>query len=189
MDELIKIAKDWTILAGFAVLVSGAIGTATFWTRKQYLMVRTILAEFKPNGGSSLRDAVNKIQSTVVIVDARQWAIVVGLRDPMWESDATGGCVRVNRALLDLVQRNFDEMTGAGWENIICPDDKIRVWQEWRLAVERKRTFESAYCVVDRAGERFRVQAIAVPFRAPNNEVVGYVGRYSHVEPLPKSTI
>lgn len=189
MDEVVKIAKDWTILAAFVSLVSGAIGVTAFWAWKQYLMVRTILAEFKPNGGSSLRDAINKIQNTVVIVDARQWAIVAGLRDPMWESDATGGCVRANRALLDLVQRNFDEMAGTGWENIVCPDDKTRVWQEWNSAVERKRTFESVYCVVDRTGERFRVQAIAIPFRSPTNEVVGYVGRYSHVEPLPKIVI
>jgi PAS domain-containing protein len=184
MDDVVKIAKDWTILAAFASLISGVVGVAAYWAWRQYKLLAAIVSEFKPNGGSSLRDAINKIQSTVVIVDARQWAIVAGLRDPMWESDANGGCVRANRALLDLVQRNFDEMAGTGWENIIYADDRARVWQEWVSSVERKRTFESTYCVVDRANQRYRVQAIAIPFRAPGGEVVGYVGRYSKVEHL-----
>lgn len=185
MDDLVKIAKDWVAIAAFFTLVSGIVASAVYWGRKQYLAVERVLAEFQPNGGSSLRDAINKIQSTITIVDARQWAIVAGLRDPMWESDADGNCVRTNRALLDLVQRTFDEMAGAGWENIVSVDDRARVWKEWADAVSRKRPFESVYCVVNRAGTKFRVHASSIPFHTPDGVVAGFIGRYSSVEQVP----
>jgi hypothetical protein len=86
--------------------------------------------------------------------------------------------------LLDLVQRDFDEMAGSGWENIIDPDDKVRVWADWLSAVQRKRTFECDYHVINKAGQKFCVNAIAIPFRSTFGEVVGYVGRYSKVEPV-----
>lgn len=188
MDEIVKVAKDWVAIAAFFSLVVGVVGTAFYWGRKQFLTVQSVLAEFKPNGGSSLRDAINRIQNTMVVIDARQWALVAGLKDPMWESDARGGCARANRALLDLTQRNFDELRGSGWENIVCPEDRKRVWEEWIDAVERHRTFECLYCVLDRGGQRFRVQAIAIPFHSASGEVVGYVGRYSQVEKMPQTS-
>jgi PAS domain-containing protein len=169
-EQFAQFSKDWIAITTFASIIFGAIGVGVFWGIRQYKLLIAIFSEFKPNGGSSLRDAINKIQDTIVIVDARQWAIVAGLRDPMWESDADGGCVRANRALLDLVQRDFDEMAGSG------------VWADWLSAVQRKRTFECTYHVINKAGQKFNVNAIAIPFRSTSGEVVGYVGRYSKVE-------
>jgi hypothetical protein len=83
-EHFAQLSKDWIAITTFASILFGAIGVGVFWGIRQYKLLITIFSEFKPNGGSSLRDAINKIQNTIVIVDARQWAIVAGLRDPMW---------------------------------------------------------------------------------------------------------
>jgi hypothetical protein len=50
---------DWTGLAVAATTLVGALATAIRWMVKHYL------AELKPNGGSSLKDKVNKLDDKV----------------------------------------------------------------------------------------------------------------------------
>ena len=47
--------SDWAALTSIVVAVGGITIMGIKWTIKHYL------AELKPNGGSSMRDAVNKI--------------------------------------------------------------------------------------------------------------------------------
>ena len=47
--------SDWAALTSVIVAAGGAIALGIKWTIKHYL------AELKPNGGSSMRDAINKI--------------------------------------------------------------------------------------------------------------------------------
>jgi hypothetical protein len=47
--------SDWAALTSTILGVGGAIILGIRWTIKHYL------AELKPNGGSSMRDAINKI--------------------------------------------------------------------------------------------------------------------------------
>ena len=47
--------SDWAALTSVIVAAGGATALGIKWTIKHYL------AELKPNGGSSMRDAINKI--------------------------------------------------------------------------------------------------------------------------------
>jgi hypothetical protein len=47
--------SDWAALTSTVLGIGGAVTLGIRWTIKHYL------AELKPNGGSSLRDAINKI--------------------------------------------------------------------------------------------------------------------------------
>lgn len=51
--------NDWAALAVAITTLVAALGTAVRWMVKHYL------AELKPNGGSSLKDKVNKLDDKV----------------------------------------------------------------------------------------------------------------------------
>ena len=51
--------SDWGVLTSIVLAVGGVTALGIKWTIKHYL------AELKPNGGSSLKDAVNRIANDV----------------------------------------------------------------------------------------------------------------------------
>ena len=60
---------DWatTVSAGVAIL-------ASFWAIHRFItkaLIRDYLSELKPNGGSSLKDKVNDIDSKIKILESR----------------------------------------------------------------------------------------------------------------------
>lgn len=171
-------ALKWIVPAG--VRVHGALAK-----------VDTIYAELKPNGGASLRDAVDVLGVKVdvlsrehAVMAARQWAMVGAITQPTWESDGRGNCIRANQALLNMTGRSVDDLQGSGWENIVLPADRERVWAEWRDAVAHRRTFESEYRVINPMARRaYSVTAVATPFFAADGEVIGWIGTYSAAQP------
>ena len=164
----------------------GIAATIAYWARwhwqRAVKLLRAIDAEFRPNGGGSLRDQVMQIKQLTWSIASRQWAFVEGDGDPMWESDAAGNCIRANTALMHLTGRGFDQLRGGEWENIIHPKDRDRVWDEWCDAIEHRRTFESNYRVVHVHGSVHTVRAIATPIRDGDN-ISGWIGRYRSVAP------
>lgn len=124
-------------------------------------------------------------------MSARQWAMVGALEQPTWESDAAGNCLRANAALLGLTGRSADELVGNGWENIVLPSDRQRVWAEWKDAVCKQRVFESEYTVIHAdSGKAYKVEAVATPFFSAQGRIIGWIGHYSNVRsaPRPKRT-
>lgn len=153
--------------------------------------VDTIYTELKPNGGTSLRDSIDRQEAALHAVadgldmaDARQWAILSSTNHPTWESGPDGGCLRANAALLDLVGRSADQIAGNGWENIVAKDDARRVWREWSEAVNQRRAFESTYRVVNHmTGRVFLIDGRATPILGRNGALRGWIGVYNNVRP------
>ena len=54
--------SDWAALTSTVLGIGGVVVLGIRWTIKHYL------AELKPNGGSSLRDAINKIGTDITEV-------------------------------------------------------------------------------------------------------------------------
>lgn len=159
-----------------------------------------IMAQLKPNGGHSMFDLVkqahkqslenaNVVAQTLEAVDrikAYQWNFAETLTDkPIWECDDKGACVRVNLAYAKLAERTVAELTGAGWENFIYPDDRARVYEEWHDAITRKRMFEGTFRVKSRSGKVFSVKATSIPVITEAGKITGYLGRYDEVTQLP----
>lgn len=138
-------------------------------------LLQSIAEQFKPNGGSSLWDVMQSIR-------AYQWNFAETLTDkPIWESDPTGACLKVNTAYTKLAERNASELTGSGWENFVDPADRARVYGEWSDAIERKRIFESTFRVRSRSGTLYQVKATAMPVVTDSGRLVAFVGRYDDV--------
>lgn len=137
-----------------------------------------------------MKDSINRIEKNIQVLrkdvaeevfktGARQWALVATQKDPVWESDANGHVARINAQLSKLVQRGFEEMKGAGWENVIHPSDRERVSAEWDEAIERRRAFESEYKIIANiTKDVYKVRALATPYYDHEGAVIGWIGRY-----------
>jgi hypothetical protein len=61
MDLYVSVS-DWAALTSTVLGIGGAVIIGIRWTIKHYL------AELKPNGGSSMRDAINRISTDMTEV-------------------------------------------------------------------------------------------------------------------------
>lgn len=199
LDWLIANAKNYTDIIVFL----GTAGGAATWVWRMLVQskknidalvasITDIKKQLVTNGGSSLFDVVkdtsNKVSaltSDLQRVKAWQWSFSQASRMPMWESDATGNCTRINIAMSDITGRSVDQMSGTGWENIMPPGpERAEVWASWQDAVQRAREFEHTY-TIEHAGthKRVRVRAVATPMNA-NGVLIGFIGRFEEVTPL-----
>lgn len=162
--------------------------------------IKKLEHEFRPNGGSSMRDQIDKLviqsnqaydahvhlrnkfdtlENSVGAIAARQWALVATQPAPVFETNAKGECIRANTSYLNLVERDFEQIKGYGWELCLHPDDKEMVIEEWSEAVGKDRPFELTFRIrAALTGRNYRVQCMAHPYHDHNGDVLGYLGRY-----------
>lgn len=162
--------------------------------------ISEIVAQLKPNGGSSMFDMVksahkmsvenaaviNHVKESLDTMKAMQWQFAETLVDkPIWECDPSGQCIRVNTTYAKLAERTVSELLGSGWENFVHPEDRARVYEEWSDAITRKRIFEGSFRVRSRSGKIFMVRATSSPVVTEGGKVTSFLGQYDEVTPLP----
>lgn len=179
---------DWVaILAELPALAAGVgvILAVARWLAKKVdrglTLLTAIEAEFRPNGGGSMRDQIGQLKSMIWALTARQVARDEVNHDPMFEADSQGNVVRANSALQKLAQRGADAFLGSGWELIVAEHDRDRVWDAWSDAIQRRRAFESSFDLIAADGTRYSVDCVATPIRE-GDTVTGWVGKYRIVE-------
>lgn len=123
-----------------------------------------VMAQLLPNGGGSMRDAINRIES-------RLTAVMDEDSSAMFEADASGLCIYANPSMLRLTQRTMDQLKGNGWYNIVDPMDRESVRAEWTAAIEEKRSFEAVFFLV--GGREVSVNSREMVDRAGN--IVGHL--------------
>lgn len=140
--------------------------------------VQHVLREVLPNGGSSLRDTINKMHAG----QAEQLASLKGLERGLalqsgvmrahydadgiyarFETDGIGRNTWVNRTYLTWVNRSLDQVLGYGWINSVATAYREYVREEWELAISERREFAMRYKLRDARGEEFEVDCVAVP--------------------------
>jgi len=190
------------ILPNFEKIKEGIAANSIIYDEKLKnigTILNNINTELSPNSGKSIKDLINKIVTSVDIVEkasvsleyqvkkieARQWNVMINNQDvPMFETDEKGYCLRANKAYLDFVGMQMDDVKDLGWVNVIFLDDRKLVQHEWEGSVEDKRVFDLKYRVQNvTTGRVFTVRAIAQPVFV-DKEMVGYIGRYLNMSEL-----
>lgn len=143
-----------------------------------HIKVEKIFSEITPNHGSSIKDKVNSLESQVTKITQltekmfyRQKWILDKSDSAVFESDSEGKCVWVNAKYLKLVKRDFGFVLGNGWRNVICPEDRDRVIQNWERCVKDGIDSEDTYYIVDSKGVKIKVFCAAC-----RTEQYGYIG-------------
>jgi PAS domain S-box-containing protein len=98
-----------------------------------------ILSELTPNGGGSMKDVLNEVRENQedyyalvsARLDADHQAVVI--------TDAEGKVTNISRAFQEYTGMTQDMMEGDGWINLIHPDDRIAVAEQWHHVVKDGR--------------------------------------------------
>lgn len=154
-------------------LVSNAIGVMK--------AIYHIQSELNPNGGASLRDAINRIELQLLMEQSARRATAMVLDVGVWEADKDGNYIWANRTWLDMNGLSLEDARGHGWVNGISRRDRERMERDWQEAVERKTVFdaETDYVKRDIAGKPIRttkVSIYAMPIKDADGNLQGYVG-------------
>lgn len=143
---------------------------------------QAVLAELRPNGGSTIRDAISRIESGTQANSERMVAILQRDTTPAFETDASGEVSFVNRAYINLAGRQFHELLGHGWVLTVHTEDRAAVRMEWDEAIRDVRAFESRYRVVDTQGHIHNVIAYFQPMYTTTRKCAGFIGSIRTVE-------
>lgn len=142
-------------------------------------MVRSIKLEVMPNGGSSLRDSVARTEATVnLLVGQVRARADADVDTATLDCDSEGRVDWLSRALMTWTHRTSDELKGYGWISSIHPSEREDVAEEWARCIKHGRQFDSAFRLIDRAGDTVLVRMSAMPVvtrRAGNTSVVRWV--------------
>lgn len=171
LNDLLQYIPWTEILTGLASL-------ALIFMKLANSKLKLLLAQVTPNGGTSLRDSVNRIEHHVGELTAVNEAVQQLSRKPMFKTDAEGSCIWINAACTLVTGKGIEDLKGWGWLSVIHPDDKDYVEEEWQCAVKDKRRFDLRYRTINIVtGDEYKVNCKAHPI-VVNKEVVGYIGTW-----------
>jgi len=136
----------------------------------------TVLNEIRPNGGASMRDAINRIESRQIQLDGYNQVMMHEHSHAVFKADAEGLWTWVNRKYSRIGNTTLEEVKGTGWVNCVHRDDREAVEQEWNRAVQEHRAFNMNYRMITPDGRVTPVKCTSYRLENPDGTTVGYVG-------------
>lgn len=141
------------------------------------LDVQEMKKELTPNGGGSMKDQVASFGKSLSRLEGLLLATLSVSENGVWLADEDGRWQWVNGWFAENVGWMPHEMHGAGWKNVVCQEDRDRVFDEWDACIRESRDFILDFAYVTKRGEGVRVQAKCAPIRSnTTRKIVGYVG-------------
>ncbi|HNO70136.1 MAG TPA: PAS domain-containing protein [Bacteroidia bacterium] len=137
--------------------------------------IENILKELRPNGGSSLKDQLSRIENSVDLLDVKVAAVAIASNVGYWKSDSKGNAIEVGKSLCAILGRTESEIKGSNWVSSIHTSDRIAVKNEWDSSVRDNRNFEMNYRFVKPDGsiQKVKVSAFAI---IKDNTLQGFFG-------------
>lgn len=178
---LILIAQLGAAAAGAGVVVTYLY---KFWKwvkhnqEKIEQFSKIIEYELTNNGGSSMKDSVQRIENIVISVEARQRSFFQAqVNDGVFEADAQGNYSYVNSTWSRITGVQPSDAYGTGWSSAIHPDDRDEVFQDWQDTCRYNRDFNMKFRFKTQSNIISDVHVHAVPTRTTKtNEIIGFFG-------------
>ena len=154
---------------------------------KAHVAIERITKEFLPNGGSTLRDTIDRIEGRQIVAENRQRAILSETHIGIFETDSSGRCFWVNRTYLRMCGKTLEEVKGFNWISALHPEDRDRVFEEWSECLNQQREFDLEYRIVNSTNNTsLLVKCHTYVIMDIKGEVCGYVGTLSPVGKVPE---
>lgn len=164
------------VITSGSIILGAIIGVWRFMS-KAWKQVTAIHAQLIPNGGSSLRDAVDKALDGLDRVEAMQRASMQLLDKAYWYSDPEGKCEFASDKLATIMGVPHDHILGYGWVSSVAEEYRVPCRQEWDSAVADVREFRMDYGYVRPDGSTVLVKGFATPVIHPRNKTcIGMIG-------------
>ena len=135
-----------------------------------------IANEFKPNGGNSLRDVINRIEHNMVSASGKVAALIEYHNVAAFEANNKGHCTWVSRRWCEMTGMLPSEAMGNGWIHGVHEEDREKVSAEWEHAVKQQRETSSTFRIGNHHTGYVKVKALSMLLRNSIGEMVGFVG-------------
>lgn len=175
--HLVLIAKIGAAIAAIALIFKD-IKPFFYSAKKFFSMPETIdriEKETKANGGSSLRDAINRIEKRQLVQEHRILSLLdITTEISIFELDHYGNIIRSNTAFLTLIGKSADELIGHSWINNISHEDRDRIFKEFTEATIQKRMFSSVFYVKN-GTTKCEIECKIQPVLTKDNEIISWL--------------
>lgn len=142
-----------------------------------YSQWNKIVGELTPNGGSSIKDAIGRIETRQLVEVQVRKALSNDSLSGVWEMDAEGKMTYANRTYQRIVGSSYEDLDGWGWTNSIHKDDRTTVVNEVRTALEQHRELHVQFRVVKFTEETVLVCMVGHPLKDRAGSLKGFVGQ------------
>lgn len=180
LSNLVLYITAFTTIGGVLVVIYKKAASPLVRLIKDYSEVNrkldTILVELSPNGGTSIKDIINRIDKAICLSSERQRAILADSANAIFEADETGNFVWVNRTYMRLTHRSFFELTGTGWINSVSKKDRQRIMDAWALSIAQQREFSEDLDLELPNGDYIPVSVNTYIMKDPQRNILGYIG-------------
>lgn len=171
-----------------------------FVKRKQYISninnmidkVNHVYSELTPNGGSSIKDNIEKIKRD--LGDVYDLSVANSLKtlllfetssDALFECNLKGEVIWVNEAFERMWGVGQTDLLGDNWISFIHSDDISRVYTLWQETVTTMRPYKARYRIFNSTTKReVFVNATASLLRTSNGKPLSFFGKVVEVEPF-----
>ncbi len=138
--------------------------------------LKIIADQLVPNGGSSLRDAVDRLEANQVLMGRKQGIMLETGRIMILTMDPGGSVVDVSEPLCDMLDRNKEDLLGNNWISAVHPDDRLELEEQWNSAIDARRNMDTSFrFMVDGERECVGVVMKASALPAVKNKSNGYL--------------
>jgi PAS domain S-box-containing protein len=192
----------WAKLLGFIGAVSAStIGFYKFLIKPIYNHFKSIkdlsektkiiYQEITPNGGSSIKDAVKRleqrsirIENSLIILQNIQDAIHEDGNIAIFECDINGSNIHVNRTYCKWIGVSKHELLKFGWKNFLSDSELNKKYDKlWKEAFKEGREIEYSLLLRDDDdGKDFSCSVHAYPIKNEEGIIDRYLGLMSRDE-------
>lgn len=134
-----------------------------------------IKAEFSPNHGSSLRDAIDRIEHQVAFFQIFNDLVAEKMEMCYWVTDKNGENIYTSKGLLNLLDIQSSEMLSRGWKNFIDEDEMSDMWAALRDAISDTREYRGSTTLKSSQDKKISVHLHAYPIINKHRVGLGYM--------------
>lgn len=135
-----------------------------------------VLAEVSPNGGSSIKDVVKRIDHRLYELELTSLTILDHEERGVFKTNSLGEIVWANRACATAFDTRRTDLLRFGWVSIVAPEQRALVTEEWENAMKLKRQVSIAFEILTNENERKSLVINAYPIMGNNQVFLGYIG-------------
>ena len=128
-----------------------------------------------------LINEVNRLRKCLDTCEATHHQIVETIPQIVWIADPQGEVTYLNQRWQDYTGVQTKDALGQNFLQALHPEDRQPVQSAWLKAVKSKQSYE-IYCRLQQADRTYhKFIARAEPTRGENNEILQWVGTYTHL--------
>lgn len=133
--------------------------------------------ELSPNGGSSARDSLKRIEDRQITSDARHNALLNESKNGVFYCDTHGKNTWVNRTYARFIGCGTNELLGFGWRRFIQTEELERYNKIWEAAFRDGCEFESVVSFHDVQGHKINLHVSVNAILNEKGETTSYIGQ------------